>query len=140
VGLIPWLLTGWQAVREPVPYWVPMRVLGVMLLVAGLITLIQAFVRFVVEGRGTPAHLIRDAPLMLVVLTVSEPFFKLQDKARDVLTVGWGARGKRRELLLGALRGALDFQTRRSFAGQQGLNDEQAVELMVGLVRCLMHD
>ena len=111
VGPIPWLLTGWQVVREPVPYWVPMRVFGVMLLVAGLITLIQAFVRFVVEGRGTPAHLIRDAPLMLVVLTVSEPFFKLQDKARDVLPVGWGARGKRRELLLGALRGALDFQT-----------------------------
>jgi hypothetical protein len=27
VGLIPWLLTGWQ-VREPVPYWAPMRVLG----------------------------------------------------------------------------------------------------------------
>ena len=32
-GLIPWLLTGWQ-VREPVPYWVPMRVLGVVLLLA----------------------------------------------------------------------------------------------------------
>ena len=30
-GLIPWLLTGWQ-VREPVPYWVPMRVIGVILL------------------------------------------------------------------------------------------------------------
>src|SRR3712207_1999351 len=48
VGLIPWLLTGWQ-VREPVPYWAPMRVLGVILLVAGLIVLVQAFARFVVE-------------------------------------------------------------------------------------------
>ena len=38
-GLIPWLLTGWQ-VREPAPYWAPMRVLGVILLVAGLIVLI----------------------------------------------------------------------------------------------------
>ena len=27
VGLIPWLLTRWQ-VREPLPYWVLMRVLG----------------------------------------------------------------------------------------------------------------
>ena len=26
-GLIPWWLTRWQ-VREPVPYWAPVRVLG----------------------------------------------------------------------------------------------------------------
>src|SRR5918994_1692039 len=64
VGLIPWLLTRWQ-VREPVPYWAPMRVLGVILLVAGLIVLIQAFVRFIVEGLGTPAPIA--APERLVV-------------------------------------------------------------------------
>jgi protein-S-isoprenylcysteine O-methyltransferase Ste14 len=64
VGLIPWLLTGWQ-VREPVPYWAPMRVLGVILLVAGVIVLVQAFVRFVVEGLGTPAPIA--APERLVV-------------------------------------------------------------------------
>jgi hypothetical protein len=39
VGLIPWLLTSWQ-VREPVPYWAPMRLLGVILLVVGLIVLV----------------------------------------------------------------------------------------------------
>ena len=54
VGLIPWLLTRWQA-REPLPYWAPVRVIGGILLVAGLIVIIQAFVRFVVEGFGTPA-------------------------------------------------------------------------------------
>src|SRR5215208_3800121 len=55
VGLIPWLLTdGWQ-VREPLPYWAPVRVLGGLLFIAALIALIQAFVRFVVEGFGTPA-------------------------------------------------------------------------------------
>ena len=64
VGLIPWLLTGWQ-LREPVPYWAPMRVLGAILLVAGLIVLVQAFVRFVVEGLGTPAPIA--APERLVV-------------------------------------------------------------------------
>src|ERR671910_1258659 len=64
VGLIPWLLTGWQA-HEPVPYWAPMRVLGGLLLVAGLIALIQAFARFVVEGFGTPAPIA--APERLVV-------------------------------------------------------------------------
>src|ERR671939_210725 len=64
VGLIAWLLTGWQ-VREPAPYWAPMRVLGVVLLVAGLIVLIQAFLRFVVEGFGTPVPVA--APDRLVV-------------------------------------------------------------------------
>src|ERR687886_3028402 len=63
-GLVPWLLTGWQ-VREPVPYWAPLRVLGVILLVAGLIVLVQAFVRFVVEGFGTPVLVA--APDRLVV-------------------------------------------------------------------------
>lgn len=63
-GLIPWLLTGWH-VRKPVPYWAPMRVLGAILLIAGLIVLVQAFVRFVVEGHGTPAPIA--APSRLVV-------------------------------------------------------------------------
>jgi protein-S-isoprenylcysteine O-methyltransferase Ste14 len=64
-GLIPWVLTeGWQ-VRQPVPYWAPMRVLGVILLVSGLIVLVQAFVRFIVEGLGTPAPIA--APERLVV-------------------------------------------------------------------------
>src|SRR5918998_6096839 len=64
VGLVPWALTRWQ-VREPLPYWAPARVLGGVLLVAGLIALVQAFVRFVVEGLGTPAPVA--APERLVV-------------------------------------------------------------------------
>jgi protein-S-isoprenylcysteine O-methyltransferase Ste14 len=63
-GLIPWWMTGWR-VREPVPYWAPMRVLGVILLAAGLFALVQAFVRFVVEGLGTPAPIA--APERIVV-------------------------------------------------------------------------
>jgi protein-S-isoprenylcysteine O-methyltransferase Ste14 len=54
VGLVPWLLTGWR-VREPAPYWAPLRLLGALLLIAGLVFVVQAFVRFVVEGSGTPA-------------------------------------------------------------------------------------
>jgi protein-S-isoprenylcysteine O-methyltransferase Ste14 len=64
VGLIPWLLTGWR-VREPLPYWAPVRVLGGLLLLAGLVALVHAFVRFVVEGLGTPAPVA--APERLVV-------------------------------------------------------------------------
>src|ERR687890_903841 len=64
VGLIPWALTRWQ-VREPLSYWASARVLGGVVLLAGLIALVQAFVRFVVEGLGTPAPVA--APERLVV-------------------------------------------------------------------------
>jgi protein-S-isoprenylcysteine O-methyltransferase Ste14 len=63
-GLIPWLLTGWR-VQEPVPYLAPVRVLGAVLLAAGLIVMVQVFTRFVVEGFGTPAPVA--APSRLVV-------------------------------------------------------------------------
>jgi protein-S-isoprenylcysteine O-methyltransferase Ste14 len=53
-GVVPWWITRWE-VREPFPHWWPLRVLGVGLLVAGAAVLIHAFVRFVVEGLGTPA-------------------------------------------------------------------------------------
>ncbi|WP_283136231.1 methyltransferase family protein [Rhizohabitans arisaemae] len=50
-GVVPWLLTGWRF--EPV--WLPLRILGGLLAAAGTVVVIQSFVRFVVEGRGTPA-------------------------------------------------------------------------------------
>ena len=53
-GLVPWWLTGWQ-VREPSSSWLPLRVGGAMLVAAGAVVLLHAFVRFVVEGVGTPA-------------------------------------------------------------------------------------
>jgi protein-S-isoprenylcysteine O-methyltransferase Ste14 len=53
-GLVPWWLTGWD-MREPLRYWAPLRAVGVVLLTAGIVVLVHAFVRFVVEGVGTPA-------------------------------------------------------------------------------------
>jgi protein-S-isoprenylcysteine O-methyltransferase Ste14 len=42
-------------VREPLPYWLPLRVVGSILLAVGVAALLHAFWRFVVEGLGTPA-------------------------------------------------------------------------------------
>jgi protein-S-isoprenylcysteine O-methyltransferase Ste14 len=55
-GFVPLWLTGWR-VRQPLPSWAgtPLRVLGVALIAAGAVVLVQAFMRFVVEGVGTPA-------------------------------------------------------------------------------------
>ena len=50
-GLVPWWLTGWQAGATS---W-PLQAIGTLLIAAGAIVLVDAFVRFVVEGIGTPA-------------------------------------------------------------------------------------
>jgi protein-S-isoprenylcysteine O-methyltransferase Ste14 len=50
----PWWLTRWE-VRRRFPYWMPVRIVGAILIVAGAAVLIHSFVRFVVEGAGTPA-------------------------------------------------------------------------------------
>jgi protein-S-isoprenylcysteine O-methyltransferase Ste14 len=53
-GLVPWWLTRWR-VRGTLAHWAPVRMAGLIMLIAGAIVLVQAFVRFVAEGRGTPA-------------------------------------------------------------------------------------
>jgi protein-S-isoprenylcysteine O-methyltransferase Ste14 len=50
-GLIPWWVTDWDAHSFP---W-SLRIVGLVLIVAGTAALLHAFVRFVVEGLGTPA-------------------------------------------------------------------------------------
>jgi protein-S-isoprenylcysteine O-methyltransferase Ste14 len=52
VGVIPFWLTRWRAQLS----WAPLvRFVGLVLLVAGIVVLVQAFGRFVFEGRGTPS-------------------------------------------------------------------------------------
>ncbi|MFI9553485.1 methyltransferase family protein [Nonomuraea endophytica] len=60
-GVAPWLITGWHFG----PIWPPLRVLGGLLVVAGAVVIVPAFVRFVVEGLGTPMPVA--APSRLVV-------------------------------------------------------------------------
>jgi protein-S-isoprenylcysteine O-methyltransferase Ste14 len=54
VGLVPWLLTGWEPRASSAYLW-PIRVVGAILVVAGVGVLVREFVRFAVEGRGSPA-------------------------------------------------------------------------------------
>ena len=79
---------------------------------------------------------IRDMPLKPVLFEILAPVFERWARMREVLSVGWEVRGQRRELLAAALGHALDFGTWRSLVRQQGLTDEQAIELMVCTVRC----
>lgn len=53
-GLVPWWLTGWQVGHDPT-YALVVRATGLALTAGGAAVLVQSFVRFVAEGRGTPA-------------------------------------------------------------------------------------
>jgi hypothetical protein len=58
---------------------------------------------------------------------------------RDVLAAAWEARdGQQRSVLSAALDLALDYQTWRTLGHRGGIGDEQAVGLMVEMVRCAM--
>lgn len=50
-GVVPWLLTEWRMGGT----WLPLQAVGVLLVVAGTTVLLDAFVRFVRKGEGTPA-------------------------------------------------------------------------------------
>jgi|SRR5215211_3303275 len=64
-GLVPWLLTGWER-NDLWPGSALLAVLGVMLILAGIAVLVNAFLRFVKDGRGTPAPV---APTEELVIT-----------------------------------------------------------------------
>ncbi|MDP8926487.1 MAG: TetR/AcrR family transcriptional regulator [Actinomycetota bacterium] len=70
---------------------------------------------------------------------VMKPIFTHWERMKETLAVGWESADGPPQPLLGAIRLALDFQTWRMMVRKQGLTDKQAIELMVGMVRCTMH-
>ena len=60
-GIVPWLLSGWSMHD----WWLPVRVLGGLMIGAGLAVLLHAFGRFVLEGIGTPAPVAPTARLVV---------------------------------------------------------------------------
>jgi AcrR family transcriptional regulator len=61
-------------------------------------------------------------------------FHVYMDAARDILMAGRGLRGRARDRARAAIGHALDFSTWRSLTREQGLEDSEAVNLMIGLV------
>jgi protein-S-isoprenylcysteine O-methyltransferase Ste14 len=64
-GLIPWLITHWEF-RPPFFGLDATRVVGILLIVAGLPGLVDSFARFALQGLGTPAPI---APTQNLVVT-----------------------------------------------------------------------
>ena len=84
------------------------------------------------------SNVLRDAALDPIVQEIMVPFDQYWETVRDVIADAFEASGERHEELLGAIALAQDFQTWRTLVRQQGLDDDLTVELIVGMVRCLM--
>jgi protein-S-isoprenylcysteine O-methyltransferase Ste14 len=64
-GLIPWLITRWEL--KPAFFgFEPVRAVGVILLLPGVLVLVDSFARFALDGFGTPAP---PAPTQKLVMT-----------------------------------------------------------------------
>ena len=86
------------------------------------------------------SNVLRAAQVHPLTREMAEPYFEHWERMRYVLATGWRVEDKQLGLFLAALGHALDFQAWRSLVRQQGLDDEQAVEVMVGMVRCAARD
>ena len=84
------------------------------------------------------SNVLRDAALDPIVQEIMVPFDQYWETVRDVIADAFEASGERHEALLGAIVLAHDFQTWRTLVRQQELSQDRAVELMVGMVCCLM--
>ena len=85
-------------------------------------------------------HALRDAEEVPVLREILAPYFAYWDHVREVLASAWKADAadcvQRRRAAIGH---AISFYTWRSLVREQGLQDAEAVEVMIGMVRCLAH-
>ena len=88
------------------------------------------------------ANVLRDAEgeaeVNANVREVLRPMAAHWERMREVLRVGWDVPDGATEKLLGATIGVvLDFRTWRTMVREQGLSDEEAIEVMARMVGCL---
>jgi len=63
-GLIPWWISHWR-LHPPFLGFTPFRAIGVLLIVAGAVVLLESFARFAVQGIGTPAPVLPTRHLVI---------------------------------------------------------------------------
>ncbi len=89
------------------------------------------------------ANVLRDAEreweVNANVREIMKPMIEHWERMKETLAAGWEVNSSHPQPLLGAIGVALDFETWHTLLRKQGLTDEQALDLMVGMVRSAMH-
>ncbi len=79
----------------------------------------------------------RDLPQFPVLAEVLVPYVEHWARLRDVLAAGWQTQTGNSELLCAAIGHVINFQTWRSLAREEGLDDAEVVRLMVAMICCI---
>jgi len=66
-GLAPWWISRWRFEGSGIG-WLPLRVMGGLLIAAGIPVLVDSFARFALQGLGTPAPVFRMRHLVITGL------------------------------------------------------------------------
>jgi len=93
-----------------------------------------AFYGFYRRGENMLANARRDAAQLPALAAVLAPQMQFVEAVRDDLRASWRVRGRARARVTAAIGHALRFDTWRSLARAEGLDDAEAAELMVALV------
>jgi AcrR family transcriptional regulator len=92
---------------------------------------------------GLLANILRDQEMPHLkddpdVREIMRPIVEHWERMQRALAIGWEIhKSHTPPLLQGAIGLALDFQSWRTMVRKQGMTDEQAVELMARMVRCV---
>lgn len=98
-------------------------------------TALLAFYAYYGRGEDMIANARRDAAQLPALAATLAPWAELYETVREDLLATWSVRGRARTRLAAAIGHAISFDTWRSLVRGEGLEDVEAVELMVGLVR-----
>jgi AcrR family transcriptional regulator len=93
---------------------------------------LSGFYAFYDDTGDTLAKMIRDAPRVPAIAVRMQAFSEQFNHLADLLMEGRGLRGARRKRVRAAIGHALRLETWRSLR-DQGLSNDEAVELMAGL-------
>ena len=94
-----------------------------------------AFYGYYRRGENMIANARRDAPQLPALAAVLAPAAQFVDAVRADLQSAWPARGRASARLAAAIGHALRFDTWRSLARVEGLDDAEAADLMVHFAR-----
>jgi AcrR family transcriptional regulator len=98
-------------------------------------TAVAAFYAYYRGDEAMMAKVRRDAEVMPALAETIADMRGYMELVVGILAAGWGARGRRRELLTAAIGHAIEFETWRSLERRQGLAPDRAEELALAMVR-----
>jgi AcrR family transcriptional regulator len=94
-----------------------------------------AFYDYYRRAEGVLTHALRDVPQLPALAAVLRPWAEFVVRIREELVDRWNVAEPPRARLAAAIAHALRFETWRSLARAEGLQDEDAADLMVALAQ-----